>query len=332
MEHTELPSKVGKSATAIWEAYQEVLAELKAKEAAASIVATAGTLKAEAAIQMAETVDVAAISAALDNVAKGLLEAKTQFDEVNSAIEIKKEELDRVHKIQAEADALAAMAEAKTRFVADADEKAKAILAEAKLHAESIRTEAKEYADKLRADAEEANNVSERDRKRAEEAWEYSFKRDKQAKVDEVGDIIAKKLKDLRAREEEVAAREAKAGEIEQAKIDLQTKLDTLEASLQTKIEDASLVAEEKAKKSFGFQKMIIEKDHEGKMAVLAAENKALTERLAEMQTRLAAAEKQVSEAGSRVTEIATASLKAQGDKETISRVAEVAAGAGAKK
>ena len=332
MEHEELKSKVGKSATKIWDAYQEVLDELKAVETTASIASSAENLKTEAAIAAAEGVDVEATANILETVARGLREAKAEFDEVNAAIEAKKAELENVHGVQAEADSLAALVAAKDRLVSERTEKAAEILAEANEQAAEIRQAAADEARESRETVSEADAAALQARDRTQAEWEYDFKRKKQAQIDEVGDIIAKRLKALKEQEDAVKEREAEANEKDGEIADLKTKVESMENDLPAKLDAAREEGEKKAAKSFGFQKTIIEKDHEGRINVLEGANAALKERLMEMQSRLAAAEAQVNAAGQRVTDIATASLKSQGDAATISKVAEVAAASGGKK
>ena len=332
MEHDELKSKVGKSATKIWDAYQEVLDELKAVEATASIASSAEAMKTEAAIAAAESVNVEATAGILETVARGLREAKAEFDEVNAAIEAKKADLDRVHGVQVEADSLAAMVEAKDRLVKERVERAAEIMAEANERAAEIREAAAKEAAETRDEAAKADASAEQLRQRAQAEWDYDFNRKKQAQIDEVGDIIAKRLKVLKEQEDAVKEREAEANEKDGEIADLKTKVESMENDLPAKLDAAREEGEKKAAKSFGFQKTIIEKDHEGRINVLEGANAALKERLMEMQSRLAAAEAQVNAAGQRVTDIATASLKSQGDAATISKVAEVAAASGGKK
>ena len=333
MEHEELPNKVGKSATKIWEAYQEVLAELKAKEAAPpSIAAVAEAQKAEAAIKLAREVDVDTTATTAETIATGLREAKAEFDEVEAAIEKAKAELENVHGIQVEADSLAALVAAKDRLVAEREEKARVILDGAREEAAQVKEDAQAEADKLRADAQEADRLAEQARQRTQAEWDYDFGRKKKQAIDEVQDAIDVKRKSLDEREAHLVEREKDADEKDAKIADLESTIESMKADTQSKVDAALEEGKKKAERSFGFQKQIIEKDHEGKLRVLEAANESLKERLVEMQSRLASAEAQVSKASERVTEIATASLKAQGDKETISKVAEVAAGAGQKK
>lgn len=332
MEHQELPSKVGKSATKIWDAYQEVLTELKALEKTASITASAEAAKIEHAIKAAEGVDVEKVAATLESLASGLRGAKDEFDEVRIAIDSAKAELENVHGIQAEADSLAALVAAKDRLVKERTEQAAEVLASANEKAAEIRQAAADEAKETREKASEADAAATQARQRAEEEWQYDFERKKKAQIDEVGDIIATRLKNLKEQETAVKEREAAADEKDAEIAALQSKLDKAVADTDAKVEAALEEGKKKAERAFGFQKQIIEKDHEGKIRVLESTNEALRERLAEMQARLAAAEAQVNAAGQRVTDIATASLKSQGDAATISKVAEVAAGAGQKK
>jgi len=333
MEHEELPNKVGKSATKIWEAYQEVLAELKAKEAAPpSIAAVAEAQKAEAAIKLAREVDVDTTATTAETIATGLREAKAEFDEVEAAIEKAKAELENVHGIQVEADSLAALVAAKDRLVAEREEKAKVILDGAREEAAQVKEDAQAEADKLRTDAQEADRIAERDRQRTQAEWDYDFGRKKKTAIDEVQDAIDVKRKSLDAREANLTERESQADEIEKEKADLQAEIDALKADVERQVQAAAEKAETKAKQGFNFQKQIIEKDLQSKLDIANAHIASLEKQNADLQARLDKADEQIAAAHDRVSTIAQASLKAQGDAQTISKVAEVAAGAGPKK
>ena len=91
MEHQELKSKVGKKTTEIWEAYQEVLAELKSKEGGLQTTLEVSAAKRkEAALGLAEKTDVEAWATNLEGMIVGLKHAKEVFNDVAEAIEAKK--------------------------------------------------------------------------------------------------------------------------------------------------------------------------------------------------------------------------------------------------
>src|SRR5210317_574464 len=131
MEHQPLKSPIGKKNTQIWEAYQEVLKELQEKEAVASTTEVSAAKRREGAIKIAEGLDANKMTSALEDLALGTAEAISQFAELNVAIEEKKDELRKVHKLEYDANAAVALAAAKDKLVKDREEQAERIISEA---------------------------------------------------------------------------------------------------------------------------------------------------------------------------------------------------------
>lgn len=339
MEHQEIKSKVGKKTTEIWEAYQEVLAELKSKEVGPqSTVEVSSAKKKEQALNLAKKTDVEAWAGNLEGMIAGLKHAKEVFDDVNMAIEAKKAELRDVHKLEYEANALFAVVEAKNRLIEQKEEdlnrlieesqaKAKEVVANANAEADRIVDEATETARLTEANSKEKLRVDEQSRKRMAEEWDYNFKRNCRAKVDEVEDELKAKLKVLSEREAHLVEREDAALELEERVEKLTSELVQKDQEAQEKVNAAVEETKKKEARSWAVQKSIIENSYQSKIDVLEAKNGSLMEQLRDLLQRLEKAEARVMDANNKVTAIATGALQAAGDKATIARVAEVAAG-----
>ena len=328
MEHQELKTKVGKKAGEIWAAYQEVLAELKGIEAGPqSTTAVSEAKRREHAMAMAAAADVDSWLNQLEDIGLGLKQAKEVFDDLDLAIEAKRAELKEVYDIEVEANSLLATIGAKDRLIEQREEDLRRLIEESERKSAEYVAAAKEEAARIDAESRENARRDEESRKRIAEDWDYTFKRNCRAKIDKVNDDLAKEQKEFNERLEVLVAREDRMDELQQ-------KVDDLEATVAMKDREAEqLVAEaieetrKKEAKSLAIQKSILENSYQSKIDVLEARNTFLTDQLEDMHHRLENSEARVMDANNKVTAIATGALQATGDRATIARVAEVAAG-----
>jgi len=208
MEHQPLKSPIGKKNTQIWEAYQEVLKELQEKEAVASTTEVSAAKRREGAIKIAEGLDANKMTSALEDLALGTAEAISQFAELNVAIEEKKDELRKVHKLEYDANAAVALAAAKDKLVKDREEQAERIISEAEEKRDHILADAALDAKAIDDAAAQRKAEFEQTTKRATEQWAYEFARKKRHDLDTIQDEIDAKMKLLNERELYIAGRE----------------------------------------------------------------------------------------------------------------------------
>jgi len=343
MEHQELKTMVGVKAKDIWKAYREVIEELKVNEAVASTIATAQAKKTESAIEAAKKVDSEDIATSLVQIAEGIHEAKATYNDLETAIAAKKQELKEVHDLEAEVNSFVAVVTAKDKLVAERTETAKTILEDAKAEAEKTKTEAQEVAVAIKADSEadklkfekefeEKKKETEKEQERAKADWEYEFKRIGKGRMDSFNDDLKVKSRDMEERELKLREREEEADAKDKEIEVLKGQIDALESNTVSRIAAAVESAKADAKKSAAIEKTMVEKHYEAKLEVAQTANQALTAQLEETRKRLDKAEAQIQNANDRVTQIATGALQAGADAKTISRVAEIAAGSNQKK
>lgn len=344
MKHQEIKSPVGVKNKDLWLAYQEVKSELQEAETQlASTTATAQAKKVGAAIEEAKKIDADDLVASLDQIGNGIREAKAVYDDLEVAIDSKKQELKEVHGLEVEVNSFVAVVATKDKLVAERTEAAKTILEDAKAEADKIKAEAQEAADKVKADSEaeqkkfekeleEHKRETEKEQQRAKNDWEYEFQRLSKAKMDAFNDEIGAKRKDMAEREAKLSEREQEADKRDKELEDIKTHLDTIEENTLSRIAAAVEEANAKAKKAAAFEKTMIEKSYDAKIQVLTSTNEGLRERILDLTSRLDRAEAQVQNANDRVTTIATGALKAGADANTVSKVAEIAAGSSSKK
>lgn len=331
MEHQPLKSPIGKKNTQIWEAYQDVLKELQEKESVASTTEVAAAQRRQAAIKVAEGLDVDKMTSALEDLALGTAEAIKQFQELNEAIDEKKEELRKVHKLEYDANAAVALAAAKAKMVADREEQAERIVSEAEEKRDQILADATIGAKTIEDTAAHRKAEFEETTKRTTEQWAYEFARKKRHDLDTIQDEIDAKMKLLNEREAYITDREQTIQNLDTKIIGLETQLDAKEAAIETRIEAAVKEAVDRANKSGAIAKTMAEKELRGEMAVLQAKNESLESIAQDLRDRLARAETRTEDASARVTTIATAALKADADAATVAEVSKIAAGSGQK-
>lgn len=331
MEHQPLKSPIGKKNTQIWEAYQDVLKELQEKESVASTTEVAAAQRRQAAIKVAEGLDVDKMTSALEDLALGTTEAIKQFQELNAAIDEKKEELERVHELEYKANASVALIAAKDKLVKDREAQAERIVSEAEEKRDQILADAAISAKAIDDAAAHRKAEFEETTKRTTEQWAYDFSRKKRHDLDTIQDEIDTKMKLLDQREEQIAAREETIKELDITIVNQKEQLDAKEAAIETRIGAAVKEAVDRANKSGAIAKTMAEKELRGEMAVLQARNESLESIAQDLRDRLERAEKRTEDASARVTTIATAALKADADAATVAEVSKIAAGSGQK-
>ncbi len=333
MEHKEMKSKVGKSATKIWDAYQDLLGEMKTQQngGITSTVAVAQQQKTEAAVTTAQSVDVNSIDSVVNGLLKNVESAKSTFEDLQVAINTKKSELNEVHGIEVEANTLVAIVATKDKLVAEKEEQARQILEEAQLKADDLRHSARVDAQRVKEETELQRRDDETTRLREKEQYEYSFAREKRTKIDEVQDEINKKVKVLVERTVEIEARE-EASDTQDARIlDLQSQIEGLEENQETLVQAAIEKAKASAATSANIAKAMDKKGYEADMSIMTAEVKTLKDQLADHRARLESAQNQVQAANERSTALAQSALQAGADAATVSEVSKIAAGSGKK-
>lgn len=327
-----MKSMVGKKTKHIWEAYQEVLAELKKKETAASTVDVAKAKNLEAALRVAENGNIDEMASTLDGISRGLLDARKVYFDLKEAIAAKKEELRQVHQLEVEVNSLVAAVKAKDELIKERTVVADQIIQQATERAAEIKADAKELTEAMKRDSEERLAADEKSRKRIAAEWDYDFKRRQRTELDKVQDEIDKRMKAAAQREEAVTLREAKADEMEEKVGALESLLEAEKNARQDLINTAVAEAKAKAAKSAAIEKSIATKEYEGKIAVLQAQNDSLIDQVEGLTRRLDRAEAQVQAANDKVTSIATGALRAGADAATVAKVSEIAAGSQSKK
>jgi len=315
MPHEELKSKVGKSATKIWEAYQDALKELKrlSEEKPSSTTEVAQRLRTNEAIKAVADLDIESLQSRLEDLVSGIVTSKQQYDAVMLALTTKKTELQDVHGIVAAADSLAALGVAKTQWLAEVQEKHDAIVAAAQVRL----TELDQSITEKRAVYQQENQ-----RLHAEDA--YSFGRMKQQREDALKDELDTRMK-------VVASREAALDDAEGCISALRREIEDLNTSLETRIASEVEKTRKSAEQSANIAKAMAFKTHEAEMLVANAKIESQLQQVEDLMQRLTVAQTLVASSADKVTAMAQSVVRAGADAATVARIAEVAAGSGKK-
>jgi DNA repair exonuclease SbcCD ATPase subunit len=327
MKHKPLKTMVGKKTKVIWENYKEVLDELKATETGVqNTVVAAKKEKTAKAVSTAKNVNVQTIESTVQALVDSLTNAKAEFNDVEAAIEAKKAELQEIHQLEVEANALVAVVATKDKLVAERQETAKKTLDDAAEKAQEVQQEAEtKVAEMLRA-AKEADGKAVVARKRQEEEWEYNFSRLKKERLDRLQDDLNAKIKVVEEREEEVTNREAKAKELDTEVTNLKDQIQQLEAATEQKVVAAVEKAKAGVAQSNAIAKAMDKKGHEAEMSIVNAKVASLEATVTDLNKRLEKANRDVQTANEKVAEMAQKALQAGADAKTVAELHRVTA------
>lgn len=351
-ELNEIKTYVGTKSSHLWELLKFAREELAKAEAA--IPSSTETITRQQVLERAlkvateydpETFE-AEIEGKLESIstaAEALRLLKDKHDSLEMAVKEITNRVSDAHGIEVQANDAAALVHAKELFLTEMDAKGKELLENAQQSAAGVEEEAKDRAEVILETAQDrAKEIDEaastkrrdaaRDETRRAEEWEYEFKRECKAKIDNVNDQIKEKAKIIAEREDAVSEREGKVEEYVEEIATLRNKIEADEMLVLGRIEVAADAAKKKAETGFGFAERAIRQKYDAELIVERAKNEHLTAQLADMNTRLARAEAQVSDANERVTKIATEAMSARADAATISEIRKMEASSGSKK
>jgi chromosome segregation ATPase len=317
-----IKTPVGVNKNDLWKSYKSVVAQLKASEAGKLSTTTevAHQRSTKKAVQAASSVNVTGLSEGVNQLLEKINGAKTTYDELEAAINAKKEELKNVHGIETEANTLVAIAETKEQLVETRTQQA-----------EKILTEAKERAAALLQAAQEVDKEQTQQQQRKHQEWTYEFGRHQKTEEDTFQDVLDKRAKIASKREAAVQEREEQAGRLETLVERLGQDLEQQITQTQEQIDEASAAAAERAKKGANITFSMEKKGLEAQASIQNARIQTLEEQALDLTTRLEKAAILVEHANQKVTEMAQASLKAGADAATVAKLSEIAAGAGKK-
>jgi len=294
---------VGSTKKQIWDAYNEILSEMKKSTGPVSTTEIAKKRKNEESINTAMSEDFVPLAFSLKDFADSITEADSKFAELNRAIDLKKQELREIHKVEEVANSAAAFAVAQ----------------------EEQLQKQKEYLEGLEAEFLEALEERKKSEEQRVEDWEYIFRMKKRDMQDELN-------KKLLERELAMDEREKALGETEEVIKNLKSEISMLKYSFDGRVDDKVEKAKEELIKDADNEARLFRTQIESQLAIKDEENKSLKYKIGDMAKVIDQQKDMISEMQNQINNMATAALKAQGDAKTINKVAEVVASGGNKK
>ncbi len=318
-EKKRIKSPVGKKTTVIFTALKEAYDQLDTQGEKIDAITTDLVKAQEAAakaIASANENNIDAIKALLSQ----LEGAQDQYDKLKVAIAEKAEEIKNVHGIELEANTLSALIVAKentlkekeeqaTLIIAEATEKAEALVASAEEQAKDTLETAEAKAEAQRLELEEQATVTARDCSRASEQYEFEFGIRKRNAEQQLQDKLAA---DGRSLDEKAAALNAKTDEYKAKDVqiieltkEVTTLINTKESDILKRVKDA----ETKLSTSFSIEKKWIQKDHDTKISIESGKLENALANNADLKAHIAKLEAALESANVKVADIAQSAL-----------------------
>ncbi len=237
-----------------------------------------------------------------------------KYEDIQSAINVKENELKDIFEIEKSAHALAALIEAqnqkKNEFEQDMDYRKSTTLREI----ENLRAEWEKEKKEHEILIKERDEKEKKDAARQKEEYEYNFKRDKQITQDKLADELNKKEKEfnvkLESKIEELNKRESVIKEQEDHANQLKNKVEQFQQELDETVAQAvdetskRLIVENKSKQEF------LVKEFEGQKNVLTTKIESYEKTISEQEKRINELSKKLDEAYAKVQDVAVKAIE----------------------
>ena len=295
----------------IFDAYQEALKKVEDINALKETPADKVEAKRKEAVM--ENADIATMRGVFsEDIVK-------QYEDLQEAISLKKNDLKELYEIEAKASSLAAMINANKEMKLKLDESYQA-----------TKTELQEELNKIRADiiaAKEEVQTARKDeiakvtveRKREAEEYKYNLERERKKENDAWEDEKVTREKELVIKEANaeamLAEAESKAEEIEE----LRAKVDQISTLVSEAEERGKKAGQEAAKKAYEYEKTLYEKDKGYEIAKLQDKVEALTQAKEDAETKARQLQEKLDEAYTKMNTLASDTVKANGSVKIVS-------------
>jgi len=262
--------------------------------------------------------DIAGIRTSAESAMDAIVVMSDQYQNLNAAITSKRKELKDILGFEVEANSTIALVTAKDAILVEKTAEAATIIANAKAEAKDIISAANQEASQMKAEQE-----------RKSEEWDYKFKRSSQESEDTLQDTLDGRIKAVDLRVSEVAAREDVADTKDTLIESLQEELVEVNASIVEQIATAIESEKTSIAKSAAVSKGFSDRAHKQDLEMKDLAISGLESKVSDISGQLSKSTELVATANASVSTMAVAALTAQGDAQTIAKVAEVAAGGG---
>lgn len=243
------------------------------------------------------------ISKNLESLETHLLDEYKKFADLQKSIELLKKELEELHDITYQAEALSALIETQKRFKDETDQEVN-----------DTREAFEEEMIKKRAAWEEEKAAVAKEREREEETYSYEltlkrkkekdlYEEKKQLLEKELDEKVKKTTQALEARESQIAEKEV---ELET----LRTQVTHFPEKLQEAIEKTRIETEEAVKKQYQFEIELGRKEIEGEKRLYEQKVASFLEKIKEQDSLVKSLSTKVDQSGKQVQDIAVKAVE----------------------
>jgi hypothetical protein len=218
----------------------------------------------------------------------------SEYSELLTAIEAKKEELKKLYGIEVSEGALQAVKNAQKsvseQFTEELQQKEKDFQEELQKAEDKVQeeidtktAETDEKVEAIKKEAKETRAAAEQEAKREKEQYDYDLKRARKQADEERAKVVAEREKALQ--EKEQAAQEAKQACLDKlAEIEaLSVKVEGIPAELESAKAEGAAAKEKELKKDYGYHKWMADKENDTKISELKDELVALQKKYQEL-------------------------------------------------
>lgn len=248
-------------------------------------------------------------------VERGILNAELteEYNSLISTIELKKKELKELYDIDATAESLASLVNAKKLLSEKLDEEHKEKVEELNERINELKTEINNLESELinaKNDYVKSLNTF---KMRTKEEYDYETKRERQKDNDAWEDEKAAREKELKYREIEVEERLSEIIERENTMDELEEKIAQFPEELEEAIKTAKAEGKAEAEKSHVFETRALKKDAEYERQLNESKISSLTEALEKAEEKNSILEAKLENAYEQIRTIATETVKSSG-------------------
>lgn len=302
-------------------AYNELLQELKAKEESQvapekkveekkkkESVRIASSLSTDGVVQGISNLKLE-IGKLLTDISDKMENEVKRFEEVQSAIVAKDEELQEIYEISRSAHTFAALVEANNRKKVEFEAEIAATRDDFEKQVQKAREDWKIEESKRKEEQKACEDEESKKRDREKEEYLYSFARQKKLEMDKFQDEKTKQQKELQQKIEDQEAelwdREQKIAEREEELVLLRKKVDNLPKELETCASKIAKETGETLTKEFQNSKTLMQKEFAGEKNVFLAKIESMGKTIQQQEQELEKLSRQLESAYKRIEDIA---------------------------
>lgn len=248
-------------------------------------------------------------------------DSSVKLKDIQSAIDIKKQELQDLHDIETNVDTLAAVINAHNKTMQSNSEQHLLLMKSQKEELEAIKAEIKQAYIDYKEALSEFEAELEKDKTRKEEEFEYEFERTKKIKTDEMNDRIKGLLKEVYDKDQELTEREAKVKEREAFVEELEEKVEGLPDRIQEAVEYQEIHLTRKLEAEHQLEIAKLKAQYESSNAILSNRVTMLEETLAGERAAHKDTSAKLETAYGRMEKVATASVEGARTEDAVNRV-----------